>query len=158
MRDGIAGLRSLLVDIYPPSLQGSGLATALHDLARTSVGAGVVTDIDAAVADALDPTAQEAVYRVAQEALRNASKHASADHVSITLRAADDATARLEIDDDGRGFRFTPPTPDSSSGDDPGSHFGLRLMTDAARRSGARLLIRGAPGRGTTIRMELSRA
>ena len=157
LRAGIAGMRSLLVDIYPPNLQGSGLAAALRDLARTSVGAGVVTHIDVAVADGLDATSQEAAYRVAQEALRNAAKHASADHVSISLRALDEATAWLEIDDDGRGFRPPNPSASSSSVDDPGSHFGLRLMTDAARRSGARLLIRGAPGRGTTIRMELKR-
>jgi two-component system NarL family sensor kinase len=156
LRDGIGGLRSLLVDIYPPSLQGSGLAAALRDLARTTVGLGVVTDIDDAVADTLDATSQEAAYRVAQEALRNASKHASADHVSITLHAMDEVTAGLEIDDDGRGFRPQPPAPRGTV-TDSGAHFGLRLMTDAARRSGARLLIRGAPGRGTTIRMELIR-
>ena len=162
VREGIAGLRALLVDIYPASLQDSGLATALHDLSRTSAGAGagVVTDIDVAVADALDPASQEAAYRVAQEALRNAAKHARADRVSITLHASDVGTARLEIDDDGRGFQ--PPIYDGDdrtpSGPDAGSHFGLRLMADAARRVGARLAIRGAPGRGTTVRMELSRS
>jgi two-component system, NarL family, sensor kinase len=160
VREGLAGLRALLVDIYPARLQDSGLAVALHDLARTSAGAAVVTDIDAEVADSLDPASQEAAYRVAQEALRNASKHASAHRVSITLRASAAATARLEIDDDGRGFR--PAIDDrgerAPSGTDAGSHFGLRLMTDAARRVGAHLAIRGAPGRGTTVRMELSRS
>lgn len=36
VRDGIAGLRSLLVDIYPPSLHTAGLASALRDLADTA--------------------------------------------------------------------------------------------------------------------------
>ena len=158
VREGITGLRALLVDIYPASLQDSGLAAALHDLARTSAGASVVTDIDALVADALDAASQEAAYRVAQEALRNASKHAFADRVTITLSASGAVTARLEMDDDGRGFRPTVDDRAEPSGDEAGSHFGLRLMTDAARRVGAHLAIRSAPGRGTTVRMELSRS
>lgn len=32
VRDSVAGLRSLLVDIYPPSLRDAGLASALDDL------------------------------------------------------------------------------------------------------------------------------
>ena len=59
VREGITGLRALLVDIYPARLQDSGLAAALQDLARSSSGARVAADIDAAVADALDAASQE---------------------------------------------------------------------------------------------------
>ena len=77
----IAGLRSLLVDIYPPSLHSSGLAAALRDLARSSTGSGatVDVDIDAEAADALPSDAQESTFRVVQEALRNAVRHSQAD-------------------------------------------------------------------------------
>jgi signal transduction histidine kinase len=149
VRDSIAGLRSLLVDIYPPSLRTSGLAVALQDLARTTGAseATVVTDIDAETADGLVVPAQEAAFRIAQEGLRNAVRHATASRVILRLRQTDVGWSRLEIIDDGRGF-------------DPGTaaeegHFGLQLMADAARRSGSRLALASAPGGGTRLRLEI---
>ncbi len=153
VRDSIAGLRSLLVDIYPPSLRTSGLAVALRDLARTAGGTTPVhTDIDAEAADELAVPVQEAAFRVAQEGLRNASRHAAASQLTLRLRVRDARWATLEILDDGSGFD----TGVASSGGAEG-HFGLQLMTDAAQRSGCRLELASAPGAGTLIRMELPR-
>lgn len=92
VRDGIAGLRSLLVDIYPPSLHTAGLASALRDLADTaSRGAGQVPDIaaevDAGVADSVPEREQEAMFRIAQEAVHNALRHARAGRLSLRLAA-----------------------------------------------------------------------
>jgi two-component system NarL family sensor kinase len=143
VRDSIAGLRSLLVDIYPPSLATSGLAAAVRDLARTTGASTAAVRVDVvAAADALPDATQQAVFRVAQEALRNAVSHSEAHHVDLDLTGD-----RLDVVDDGLGF-------DAASGDRDG-HFGLRLMQDAARSCGAGLLIATAPGRGTRIRMEL---
>ena len=154
VRDSIAGLRSLLVDIYPPSLHTSGLEVALRDLARTTAGsaATVLTDIDADTADGLPISSQEAAFRIAQEGLRNAVRHAAASQVTLRLQPMDERYALLEIVDDGAGF-------DLSAARHPGSegHFGLRLMADAAQRSGSRLALRSAPGGGTLIRMEIPR-
>ena len=107
VRDSIAGLRSLLVDIYPPSLRTSGLSAALGDLARSVAGneADVRVEVDAAVADALAPQTQEAVYRVAQEALRNAARHAGARRLTMELRAIDAEWAGLEVARRRGGFR-----------------------------------------------------
>jgi two-component system, NarL family, sensor kinase len=151
VRDSIAGLRSLLVDIYPPSLHSSGLAVALRDLVRTAASGGIelVTEIDDAVADALPPPAQEAAFRVAQEALRNVARHAGATRVIVRLVAADDELALLEVEDDGRGF-------DPAAAVTHG-HFGLTLMSDAARGVGAGLAFDVPPTGGTLLRMELAR-
>lgn len=151
VRDSIAGLRSLLVDIYPPSLQSSGLAVALRDLARvvTSGGISLADEIDDAVADALPPPAQEAAFRVAQEALRNVARHAGATHVTLRLVARDDQVALLEVDDDGHGFD---PAVAATRG-----HFGLTLMADAARAAGAGLVFEAPPTGGTRLRMEIAR-
>ena len=154
VRDSIAGLRSLLVDIYPPSLHTSGLAVALGDLARMAGGgsATVLADIDPATANGLPVEAQEAAFRVAQESLRNAARHAGAKQVRLRLQPRDEHRAELEIADDGAGF-------DVGSRDARADgHFGLRLMADAALRSGSRLELASAPGRGTRIRMEIPRA
>jgi signal transduction histidine kinase len=144
VRDGIAGLRSLLVDIYPPSLHSSGLAVALRDLVRTAASGGIelVTEIDDEVADTLPPPVQEAAFRVAQEALRNVARHAGATRVIVRLVAADDEFALLEVEDDGRGFD---PAAAAAHG-----HFGLTLRADAARGVGAGLSF-DVPSTGGTL-------
>jgi signal transduction histidine kinase len=154
VRDSIAGLRSLLVDIYPPSLSTSGLAVALRDLARTTTATDAVlaTDIEAHTADALPLPAQEATFRVAQEALRNVVRHSGAEHVTLRLAAVDEDQAVLEISDDGSGF-----DPATAYGPDHTAHFGLQLMADAARGAGAELAFISAPGHGTTLRLEVPR-
>lgn len=149
-RDTIAGLRSLLVDIYPPSLHTSTLSAALTDLARVagSGGPAVEVCVEDAVADHLTSDARQAAFRVTQEALRNAARHSGADAVLVSLGANAMGEPVLTIDDDGRGFAA-----DSAvSGDRPG-HFGLRLMADAATAGGARLEVASAPGAGAHLRM-----
>jgi signal transduction histidine kinase len=172
VRDSVAGLRSLLVDIYPPSLRSAGLASALHDLASgaSGHGAAVVADVDAEVADAAPEKQQEVMFRIAQEALRNALRHAEAAHITLRLAASPDEagqdgtgldgagrdeTAVLEVIDDGRGF-------DGRGVGGPGAagegHFGLRLMTDAATHGGGQLALLSAPGAGTRIRYQAGAA
>jgi two-component system NarL family sensor kinase len=158
VRDSVAGLRSLLVDIYPPSLRSAGLASALHDLASGASGhdAAVSADIDAEVAAAAPERQQEVMFRIAQEALRNALRHAEAGQVTLVLAAGQDGTAVLEVADDGRGF-------DARGVDGRGfeggsaageGHFGLRLMTDAATHGGGQLSLLSSPGAGTRIRYQ----
>jgi two-component system NarL family sensor kinase len=69
VRDSVAGLRSLLVDIYPPSLRDSGLASALHDLVRgaSGHGAAVVADIGAQAAAAVPEPQREVMFRIAHK-------------------------------------------------------------------------------------------
>jgi signal transduction histidine kinase len=154
VRDSIAGLRSLLVDIYPPSLRTSGLAVALRDLPKsaTATEARLIIELDAEVADALPAAAQDATFRVAQEALRNVVRHSGAEHVTLRLGAIDDQWALLEIIDDGRGFDAA-----AAFHHDGDGHFGLQLMADSARRIGAALTFSGAPGGGTWLRLEVPR-
>ena len=153
----MAGLRSLLVDIYPPSLRSAGLASALHDLASGASGHGavVVADVDAAVADAAPEKQQEVMFRIAQEALRNALRHAEAGHITLRLtvgpdEAGRDGAAVLEVTDDGRGFDGTTAAAEG--------HFGLRLMADAATHGGGQLALLSAPGAGTRIRYQAGAA
>ncbi len=153
VRDSIAGLRSLLVDIYPPSLHTSGLAIALRDLARTmtSTGTTLALDLDEAAADALPEPVQETIFRVTQEALRNVVRHAGAASVTIRLGAVDADRGVLEIVDDGQGFDA------AAAFTRAHDHFGLQLMADAARRIGAGLAFSAPPGGGTALRLEVPR-
>jgi two-component system, NarL family, sensor kinase len=100
---GIRSLRSLLVEIYPPSLHTSGLSAVLADLASTVSDRGV--DVHLSVPDEIDavPEAEELVFRVAQEALRNVVSHAQATQVDVELRRVDYLLV-LTMADDGVGF------------------------------------------------------
>jgi signal transduction histidine kinase len=145
VRTSIGGMRSLLVDIYPPSLRAAGLAPALRDLAAT-VRASVSVSVDEDTALELTPEQQEAVFRVAQECLRNAAAHADARAITLTLQR-DANTVVLDISDDGVGFNPSTTRPEG--------HFGLALIDDLARGIGAELAVRSAPGAGTTWRLSI---
>jgi signal transduction histidine kinase len=148
VRTSIGGLRSLLVDIYPPALRSAGLSAALRDLVATMAGRGpaVELDVDEDAAAVLSAEEQQAVFRIVQELLRNVVRHARAEHVSVSLRRDGDAVL-VTVADDGVGFDLAQAM--------PGDHFGLRLITDLVTASGAGLRVRTAPGDGTAWQLSV---
>jgi two-component system NarL family sensor kinase len=152
VRSSIGGLRSLLVDIYPPSLRSAGLVTALNDLATTLRSRSIDVRLDLPPADGpsgLDAAGEQLVFRVAQECLRNAARHAAARTVDLRLFTEND-TVVLEIADDGVGFDIAVAERSTREG-----HFGLRLLPDLATQAGATLRLATAPGAGTRWRLEV---
>ena len=148
-RETIRELRTLLVDIYPPTLQRSGLRAALSDLVAPLRAAGVAVTLDVPEdADLTDDT-EALFYRVAQEAIRNSHTHGRASQVRIALVPGSD-DRRLLIEDNGRGF-FNSGSPEA----EPEGHFGLRLMRDLVDHAGGELEVDSAPGRGTSITVVL---
>ena len=149
VRASIAGLRTLLVDIYPPSLRAAGIAAALPDLAATLRARGIEVNIDIDDDLDLDQNTQALVFGVTQECLRNAERHAAAGIVSIRLSVAAGAVC-LQIDDDGVGFDPATVLDAPAEG-----HFGVRVMRDLAAAAGARLSVASRPGAGTSWRLEV---
>jgi len=151
VRASIRGLRSLLVDIYPPSLTTAGLVPALTDLTEVLSARSIATHLELAedAAARLPPDRQQLVFRIARECLRNAARHASARNVGVRLFRHGHATV-LEIDDDGGGF-----DPAQVLGHAEDGHFGLRILTDVAANAGADLLLATAPGAGCRWRLEV---
>jgi two-component system, NarL family, sensor kinase len=151
VRASIRGLRSLLVDIYPPSLTTAGLIPALTDLTEVLAARSITTHLELAqdAAARLPPDRQQLVFRIARECLRNAARHASARNVEVHLFRQGHATV-LEISDDGTGFD---PAPVLGSPED--GHFGLRILTEVAASAGADLLLATAPGAGCRWRLEV---
>jgi signal transduction histidine kinase len=151
VRASIRGLRSLLVDIYPPSLTTAGLVPALTDLTEVLAARNIATHLDLAedAAARLSPDRQQLVFRIARECLRNAARHASAHNVEVRLFRQGQATV-LEIDDDGTGFDPAPVLGHPEDG-----HFGVRILTDVAADAGADLLLATAPGAGCRWRLEV---
>jgi two-component system NarL family sensor kinase len=148
-RDSVRALRTLLVDIFPPSLHRAGLAAALGDLARTSSTRGIETTLDMPEEPDLPDATEQLLYRCAQETLRNAQKHSGARTAHVTLIAAAD-TVTLTVSDDGRGFDTGVLETRPEQG-----HFGLSMLTDMVRDAGGRRELDTSDG--TTVRVELPR-
>lgn len=144
VRTGMGSLRSLVVDIYPPTLRSAGLPAALRDLAATApVPVHLQVDEDAVARLSLEQ--QQAMFRITQECLRNTAKHAVATAAVVRI-AADGGAVVLDVGDNGRGF-----DPDER----PESHLGISLMTDVAAGLGAGLDLRTGPGQGAMWRMRV---
>ena len=142
LRQAVRDLRTLLVEIHPPSLESAGLEATLSDLLSPLAAAGVETSLRVeGVPTPNDPL----VYRVTREALRNVSQHAQASRVHVAVDGG-----RLEVRDDGLGFDAAERA--ARRGD---NHVGLDLMEELVARSGGTLEVQSAPGAGTTVVMEL---
>lgn len=148
-RETIRELRTLLVDIYPPTLQRSGLAAALSDLVAPLRATGIAVTVDVPEDAPLTGDKEALFYRVAQEAVRNSRTHADASEVRIALLLGSN-DLRLVIEDNGRGFSRADAGETATEG-----HFGLQLMRDLVDHAGGELEIESAPGRGTSVAVVL---
>ena len=100
-----------------------------------------VYDVEGASEDAV-----RLVWRVAQEAVRNALRHADAEHLTVQVGRHGDRIA-LDVTDDGVGFE---PRQDAAG-------IGLRGLRDLIGEAGGRLEVRSSPGAGTTVHLEVAR-
>jgi signal transduction histidine kinase len=160
LRRSLRGLRSLMVEIYPPDLHSEGLQAALDDLLAPVSTRGVQATAVVTGADAAPEAVVGLVWRVAQEAVRNALRHSGARSLTVRVSGEPDGGDHsegtsppgagvlvLEVTDDGCGFD---PDAQQASG-----HFGLRGMSSLIAEAGGRLAVRSSPGHGTTIRLEV---
>jgi len=143
VRTSIGGLRSLLLDIYPPSLATAGLDAALTDLVSTLRSRGTAVMLEIATHTGLDAAGERLVFRVAQECLNNIAKHAAATNVEVRLERQE-RHAVMEINDNGVGFDAADLLAHPIEG-----HFGLRVLGDVVADAGGELLLASAPGAGT---------
>ena len=146
LRSSLRSLRSLLVEIYPPDLGVDGLGAALQDLVAPAAEAGVTATVEVFGVESASDESVRLVWRVAQEAVRNALRHADADHLSVQVRTVG-SRLLLDVTDDGVGF-----APRHGAGG-----IGLRSLRDLIRGAGGRLDVRSAPGGGTTVHVEVER-
>src|SRR5439155_10057715 len=142
-------MRALLMDLHDAVLEQHGLVAALEaysTLVRQRSGLRVQVHVVAAEPAAraglpgpderLPPAQAAALYRIVQEALANVVKHAHATRATVTL--VQDATVRLQVDDDGVGFGA--PT--------PGFAYGLAGMVERVAALGGRLHLDNGPSGG----------
>src|SRR3954452_21199338 len=124
LRRGQRGLRTLLVEIHPPSLDSAGLEVALSDLLSPLEAEGMTTELHVDDGTLAGSERDALIYRVAREALRNVKQHADARSVRMDVTVVDGG-ARLVVADDGRGFS----SEDRDRRADDG-HVGMTLLQD----------------------------
>jgi signal transduction histidine kinase len=148
----IRGLRTLLVDIYPPSLQEGDLPGALGDLVAPYGSKGIDVSVDFDVTGSIDKDTEALVYRTVRESMKNVAKHAHAHVVQVRVSNLGSDQVELTVTDDGDGFDPAVLRDRPAEG-----HVGLQLLSDLARTAGGTIDITSAPGRGTTIRLRAPR-
>jgi signal transduction histidine kinase len=147
---GITGLRRLMAELRPAVLDEQGLEVALHNQVRAfEATSGVACAISTGLHSRLAPDLETVLYRVTQESLNNVGKHAGASRVTVSL-AAENGSVRLRINDDGAGFDPAVAAKLLSEG-----HFGLAGMRERVEMVGGHLAIDSAPGKGTTVAVDM---
>lgn len=139
----IDDLRHLIGDLRPTMLDDLGLVAAVESLAEDYPMVEVVTNGDL---PALDHDRELVLYRVAQEGIRNASRHARADHVSTTLSTCGSAV-QLEICDDGDGFTVPKHLHELAAQ----QHYGLLGIYERVTHLGGRMELSSSPQAGTRL-------
>jgi len=150
LRQGVRDLRTLLVEIHPPSLESTGIAAALSDLLSPLNADGIETDLHVDDNATRGSKGDALVYRVAREALRNAQKYAEASTVRIDVTRPTPDTTRLVVTDDGKGFSPADRARRAEEG-----HVGLTLLESLVRQSRGTLAVQSAPGQGTRVELEV---
>jgi signal transduction histidine kinase len=138
-----AELRAVIAGLAPPEISEDGLAESLRKYAMLAGKAhGVRVSFAADDLPPLGADREAALYRVAQEALHNALRHSGAAEVRMTVCAAP-RRVTLEVADAGKGF-----DPDLAP-----AGLGLPSLRERAAGAGGSLVIKSAPGHGTTVRL-----
>ncbi len=150
IRASVQGMRSLLVDLYPPNLTDEGLESALGSLVARLSGHGLTTSLQVELSTpALSDEVTALLYRSAQEALRNVTKHASARNVTVSVRQ-DPRRAVLTVEDDGVGFDPSGLLESRSDG-----HVGMRVLADLISECGGDVFVESDWGSGTRVIIEV---
>jgi signal transduction histidine kinase len=146
--DALRELRSLVFELRPADLEAEGLTTTLRKHAEVLSRVNEVA-IEVRIEGELDVDSGRAVevFRIIQEALNNALRHASAGGVTVSVAHRDGGLVAWVTDD---GIGFDPDAPGVR-----GRRLGLTSMEERAAALGGTLRIDSAPGRGTTVALEL---
>lgn len=150
LKESLAVIESLASDVHilsrqlhPAVLDDLGLSAALRSECqrRRSLMSARISLDDSGAPGKIGGEVGLALFRVAQESLQNASKHAEAEHVRVSL-AAEGPRLVLRVEDDGHGF-------DIGQRKEPG--LGLSSMRERMALVGGQLRVTSGVEGGTSV-------
>ena len=138
-------------DLRPTVLDDLGIIAALNNylqgfLERTGIRAKLTAF---GKIEGLENDLLTGLFRITQEALNNVAQHAKATNIEVVITQPG-PLIRLEIKDDGQGFVV-----DDLTLKDYGKRLGLLGMKERAEMMDGKFSIESAPGKGTTVRVDL---
>ena len=149
--DALRQLRSIVQELHPIVLDAAGLTVALERLCAEyseRSEAEFVLDVRREVEGPHD----RMLFELARELVGNASRHARANRIEVSVRP-EDGELVLVVADDGRGMR-----PGSRAAAVRAGHIGIASCAERVELAGGRLDIDTAPGKGTTATARLPAA
>ena len=135
--EAIRELRILTHGLRPPVLESDGVVVALRAATR---GLPATVEVVGEDIGRLPPAVESAVYFACLEASKNATSHASARRVEVTLQRSGEQL-RFAVEDDGDGY-----DPARAAGGR-----GLINLDDRIGGLGGTLTVSSAPGQGTRV-------
>jgi signal transduction histidine kinase len=152
-------LRSLMAEVYPPDLTGTGLFAAIENLVlETAEQLDTEVHLDPSLR--LGEGAAQLAYRIVREGLRNVVKHAEATTAVVEIRR-EDGWVHVLVADDGQGLAEDLPDVDvgATTVNSPHDglpaeegHLGLRLLSDYVTDAGGSLELVPNRPQGTRLR------
>ena len=141
-------LHRLAMDLRPATLDHLGLIAALEQLANKleSEQLSVRFKTYGFESQRLSPVLETSLYRIVQEALTNTIRYSKATDIGILLEKGP-GEVKIFIEDNGIGF-YPNKVPNKG-------HMGLVGMRERAEMLGGTLTIDSAPGKGTSIVLEV---
>lgn len=143
--EAVGGLRRVVDDLRPATVNELGLAGALGLLAESFDAPGLQVSVDIPAEASWPAETELTIYRIAAEAMTNAARHSGAQRISVSLHTTAEC-AVLVVSDDGAGLPVEHPT-----------GIGLASMRERAATAGGILHIGTCDGGGTTVVAELPR-
>ncbi len=153
IRQVVSDLRQLCSDLRPPSIDSHGLAAAIRSFAQEWAeknGIELNLEIDPQLGR-MPETIELSVFRIVQEGLNNIRKHASAQHVQLTLQRTPAAGLLVRLRDDGQGLEHPPDLAALSST----RHFGLVSISERVALLGGAMRIDSPAGGGALLEVEI---
>lgn len=143
-------VRTLLFELRPMTLEAQGLVATLKRYFERFADSPTKIVIDSADIEPLDRNIQTILFNIAQEAVNNAFKHAQAHTIRIRLIRTNDLVT-MRIEDDGLGFDLAKVR---ENYEERGS-FGLLNIEERARLVNGTAELRSAPGKGTSVDVQI---